>query len=332
MLKPTVGETYTLTFTYKASAAFDAFFLCQTSSSQVYNKQVACSASSVWKTVSFKVGPLPSAPYNWFTLRFNSLNTVVIDEVSLVGSTVSPNPTPTPTPKPTAAPTPTPKPTPTPVPTPKPTTPPSGSGAKEFLIRDEIHTFTYDSNAGGWHFWYNTAPSFNRYPDNWFDPVNFWDGRIYTRWEILEQPTNTPVAFQVVFWNNLASSPNKEEMFDRSFSQLYPVRQGGKGSVSEYYTVLHDYIQWEKGIDLHEAYKLLRIGFCAIDVTGASGVKTSITSPAWGGGSEPWNSRSLWFPMKLRVTMVAVAAGTTFSGWSNWASTPPTDGTSIGYS
>ena len=83
MLKPTVGETYTLSFTYKASAGFDAFFLCQTSSSQVYNRYVACGASSVWRTVSFKVGPLPSAINNWLTLRFNSLNAVTIDNISI---------------------------------------------------------------------------------------------------------------------------------------------------------------------------------------------------------------------------------------------------------
>jgi len=132
-----------------------------------------------------------------------------------------------------------------------------------------------------------------------------------------------------VFWNNLADSPYKEEMFDRSWGNL--VRLGGTGSSVDYSTVLHDYIQWERGIDLREAYKLLRIGFCLVDVSGASGEVGDLTSPAWGGDPEPWNSRSLWLPMTMRCTIVAVAEGATFSGWNNYVSGPPADGTSYGY-
>lgn len=83
MLQPTVGETYTVTFTYKATSTFDAFFLCQTSTTQVYNKHVVCYASSSWKTVTFEVGPIPTAIKNWLTLRFNRINTITIDNISL---------------------------------------------------------------------------------------------------------------------------------------------------------------------------------------------------------------------------------------------------------
>ena len=156
--------------------------------------------------------------------------------------------------------------------------------------------------------------------------MNFWDGKIYTRWEIIEQPTNTPVAFQVVFWNKLAESPNLEEMYDRTFDEVNSYRVGGAGSVIQYSTVLHDYHQYQKGVDLHEAYKLLRIGIATVDISGASGVISDITSPEWGGETQPWNSRALWFPMKMRLTIVAVAEGAAFSGWNRWVSTPPTDG------
>jgi len=110
MLTPIVGQTYTLTFTYKASSSFDAFFLCQTSTAQVYNIHVVCYASSVWKTVSFKVGPVPSAIQNWFTLRFNRLNTVTIDSISILPTNSNPTQTTTtttPTTTTTTTPTPT---------------------------------------------------------------------------------------------------------------------------------------------------------------------------------------------------------------------------------
>lgn len=91
MLTTTAGKTYKITFTYKATNWFEAFFLSQTPTAQVYNKQVVCSASSAWKTVSFDVGPLPTAAQNWFTLRFNRITTVTIDDISIVlkGSTTA---------------------------------------------------------------------------------------------------------------------------------------------------------------------------------------------------------------------------------------------------
>jgi hypothetical protein len=101
---------------------------------------------------------------------------------------------------------------------------------------------------------------------------------------------------------------------------------GGAGSVLETSTVLHDFVQWEKGIDLHEAYRLLRVGVSAHDIDGVSGATGSISCPSWGYGQEPWGHRALWFPMQVRITIVAVAAGETFSGWGNWVSNPPTDG------
>jgi len=112
MLKPTSGQTYTMTFTYKASSLFEAYFLCQTSNTQVYNKRITCYASSSWKTVTFEVGPIPSATDNWFTLRFNTLNTVTVDNISIYKAGSS-NPTPTSTPISTATKIPTPTPSPT---------------------------------------------------------------------------------------------------------------------------------------------------------------------------------------------------------------------------
>ena len=126
-----------------------------------------------------------------------------------------------------------------------------------------------------------------------------------------------------MFWNNLVDSPNKEELWDNPKSV-----SGGAGSVAQATTVLHDFVQWEKGIDLHEAYNLLRLGISIHDTDRVSGVSgdTTVSSPAWGYGDEPWNHRALWFPMQMRLTIVAVAQGATFSGWDNWVLTPPTDG------
>ena len=97
---------------------------------------------------------------------------------------------------------------------------------------------------------------------------------------------------------------------------------GGKGSVGQFSTVLSNFHVQGLGIDLHDTRNLWRQGIALIDDASWS----PVTPPAWGYGDEPWNSRALWFPLKLRLTIVAVAEGAVFSGWSRWVSTPPTDG------
>jgi hypothetical protein len=97
---------------------------------------------------------------------------------------------------------------------------------------------------------------------------------------------------------------------------------GGPGSVGEFSTVLSNFNVQGLGVDLHDTNNLWRQGIAIFDdVTGSP-----ISPPSWGYGDEPWNSRANWFPMKMRLTIVAVAAGATFSGWDRWVSTPPTDG------
>ena len=225
------------------------------------------------------------------------------------------------TPNLSANPTPTLAPTPTPAPT--PTHAPGGTwnGGTEFLIRDEIHTFSDNSPIAeencGWHFWYDTS----RYPDNWYSPVNFWDGKIYTRWEIITQPTETDCSFQIVMWKAMPEDINGERVYQELWDWPQHVN-GGPGSVGTFSTVLSNYNVQGLGIDLHDRNNLWCLGIAIYDdVTGRP-----ISPPSWGFDDEPWNSRAKWFPMKMRLTIVAVAEGASFSGWDRWVSTPPTDG------
>jgi hypothetical protein len=118
-----------------------------------------------------------------------------------------------------------------------------------------------------------------------------------------------------------------QEMWD------YPKHlNGGAGSVGEFSTVVHDYVQWKEGIDLHDAYNnLRRVGFAVFDIDNVANSAEGggpITCPSWGYPADRWEDRALWYPMQVRITMVAVAKDATFSGWDEWVSTPPTDGTS----
>jgi hypothetical protein len=277
-------------------------------------------------TPTFTPSPTPqptptstAAPEPTFTPALTPQPTSTLTPTLTPTSTPTSTPTPTPTATPIATATPTPTPTPTPQPTPTPT-PPSSSTA-EFLIRDEIHTFTDNSPNNiencGWHFWYDTS----RYPANWHSPVNFWGGKIYTRWEIIEQPTNTPCSFQIVWWKDLSKVINGVEVYQELWDWPQHL-SGGPGSVGQFSTQLSNFKVEGLGIDLHDTRNLWRQGITLFD----DASKSPVSPPSWGYGDEPWNSRSLWFPMKMRLTIVAVAEGATFSGWERWVSLPPTDG------
>jgi hypothetical protein len=282
----------TRTYTYNIDTSTDGFSWTPVVSTKTGSGIVTDTFSQVY------------ARYVRITVTGNTANNAAhIEEIKVFQSTGTP--TPTPTPSPTQSPSPTQTPT------------PGGgwNGQTEFLIRDEIHTFSDNSpiavENNGWHFWYDTS----RYPENWYSPVNFWNGKIYTRWEILEQPTNTPCSIQVVWWKSL--NDVQEELWD-----IPQHLSGGRGSVGQFSTVLSNYHVQGLGIDLHDTRNLWRQGIALIDdATGSP-----VTPPAWGYGVEPWNSRASWFPLKLRLTIVAVAEGAAFSGWSSWVSTPPTDG------
>jgi hypothetical protein len=179
----------------------------------------------------------------------------------------------------------------------------------EFLIRDEIHTFIDDDC--GWYFWYDTS----RLPPNWYAPANYWNGSLYTRYEILSQPTTEDAGFQFVMWKVLGDELAGAPM----------TVQGGAGNVGEFSEVLNTYWVEGAGIDLTDSANVWRLGI-AVHEPGEGWV----ACPSWGFPQERWDRRGLWYPMELRFTIVAVAEGAEFSGWSNWVSTPPTDGVSEG--
>jgi hypothetical protein len=80
---PKTGATYKTTFSYKSTADFSVFILCQ-GRAVAYYRMLSCPASSQWKTVSFVTGALPSAPRNWIDFRFYSTGTLMLDNVSVV--------------------------------------------------------------------------------------------------------------------------------------------------------------------------------------------------------------------------------------------------------
>ncbi|NJK97860.1 MAG: hypothetical protein HC905_25775 [Bacteroidales bacterium] len=114
------------------------------------------------------------------------------------------------------------------------------SFSQELLIRNETFTITkesdpiYDGNA------FHTWEDMSELPDNWVSPVNYYDGKIYVRYQILEQPKvdmdgdgtkeyTRKTKIQFAFWQT--QPDGKETAGDH-------VNMNGPGSVGEASSVL----------------------------------------------------------------------------------------------
>jgi hypothetical protein len=176
--------------------------------------------------------------------------------------------------------------------------------SQEFLMHDE--TFTWTKNAdvcGGFHYWYDygNSPSMN-----WTNPYDFQNGLFYFRFEIIDQPSGEPFQLNFCIWTEFNGSENWRESCARLSDIL-----AGPGSVATFYGPMAP--AFNGGIDWTDLSKLWRFG-----------------NPLWvnghnlGNGAyctdhpEEWAKVDSYLPMTLRVTIVAVANGYTFSGWSNY--------------
>lgn len=183
------------------------------------------------------------------------------------------------------------------------------SYSQEFLLYD--HTFTWhadDDPCGGFHYWQNfgEAPTMN-----WTSPFDYQSGRFYFRFEIINQPSDAPFQLNFCIWTELADDYS---FWRESCATLSDVLHG-PGSISTFSGRVSP--AYNEGIDWTDLSKLWRFG-----------------NPMWvnghnmGNGSyctdhpEEWENYQLYFPLTLRVTIVAVADGYNFSGWSHYPGTP----------
>ena len=178
------------------------------------------------------------------------------------------------------------------------------SWPQEFLLHEETFTWTKDADAcGGYHYWYDigNAPS-----TNWKTPYDFQNGLYYFRFEVISQPSSDPFKLNMCIWTEYNAGVWKEECTGMS-----PV-MGGAGSKVTFSTPVTYQLNGVP-IDWTNLSKLWRMGN-PIFVNGHNlGPNEWCTA-----NPEEWVHVDQYFPMTLRMTIVAVASGYTFSGWANY--------------
>ncbi|MBN1597526.1 MAG: T9SS type A sorting domain-containing protein [Bacteroidales bacterium] len=191
----------------------------------------------------------------------------------------------------------------------------------EFLVHDEI--YTWDASAlEGKRSWYfdNVGPS------NWISPENYYNGQFYFRYEIVSQPTTRACKMQFVVWQDWNYPTSWLEQAS-PLSTLY-----GTGSVA--YANSSPSTWWRHdghSLDFSRPDDFYKFGVMVWSANPEGRIAKYLADrPEVDKYDEIWADRYDWFPLQVRFTIVAVSAGSTFSGWENYVSggpPPPTDPT-----
>jgi hypothetical protein len=190
--------------------------------------------------------------------------------------------------------------------------------SQEFLLRDE--TFTWDESqdcGGGYHYWtgFGGAPV-----GDWTSPYDYENGLFYFRFEIIDKPTSNPDRFNMCIWTEFSSSPMqwKENGFALSPYMTSPgvyTWSGGSNPISSPWII--------SGIDWTDMTpsKLWHFGIAHFvgNCNLAQGSCTTCDASVWE------DNHASYLPVRLRITIVGVAAGHSFSGWSYWVNGTPPD-------
>jgi hypothetical protein len=184
------------------------------------------------------------------------------------------------------------------------------SFAAEFAIMNEVITLTSSNN--GFFFVYNT----NRGPVNWVSPDNFRDGQVYFRYEVLSQPTNTTNHLSFDIWGDYNSTT---KTYTESAAPI-SAALNGPGSVSIFNSQPSTWYpnQNTGSVNWTNRNTFWRWGICHWF---SKSPNYLLAPKGWSNSPESWAAwvnNATWLPLQVRVTIVAVSQGSTFSGWSNY--------------
>jgi len=176
------------------------------------------------------------------------------------------------------------------------------------VINDTIEWTMQSSH--GFHFY--VQDYIQTLPQNWKSPHNYYNGQFYIRFEIISEATNEPCGLQFGIWQDRINPPPQEKFYSEIMSGIHEM--DGPGSVV--YSNSSPSAWWSsfEGVDFTRVSDFWRLG---INIWSLE-PRSVISNSTWGGSDELWATRSKWFPVKVYAVVVAVAQGSTFSGWNNY--------------
>lgn len=183
----------------------------------------------------------------------------------------------------------------------------------EFTIINKIIEFGSATDADDGFYFFSFDPA--TMPSNWVANYNYSTGQIYTRYEIISQTSTEPIALQFGIWQQTPTL----------YETMEPVRAlAGPESIAVNNSSPTGWWKLDgNNLDWTRMDKVWHFGINPYRVISPGNYQQ--IRPSF---PDSWNPRyTNWYPMKVRVVIVAVASGHTFSGWQNYIG----DGTSPNY-
>jgi FG-GAP-like repeat len=176
----------------------------------------------------------------------------------------------------------------------------NSASSAEFLVHDE--TFTMTEEGHGFHYFQYDQGS----PSDWTTPDDYYSGQWHVRYEIINQPSSRPCQLQTCIWADWD--------YPSHWTETCPVHTTLKGPGDVVEASCCPATWW----NLHSDDK---VDFSEPDTFRHLGVplwsdNTKLVSD-WVTDSD-WELRGDYFPLELRVTVVAVSSGSSFSGWKHY--------------
>ena len=196
----------------------------------------------------------------------------------------------------------------------------------EFAIINGTYYYSSGANAFTCHV---SPPYPGSVPTNWRSPNDYWNGTFYAYYEVIDVPTNQPFRMQMGIFQYYPSAANWDgQNYYETCSTIIPTLQGVGDVVQVNYGSPSGWWQHPNGaVDFTRVYDFESVGPVMYSATpGATGILYPPDAAAWA-------VRTNYFPCTIKVIVVAVSAGSTFSGWDNYlggCSTPAQPGTISG--
>jgi hypothetical protein len=214
-------------------------------------------------------------------------------------------------------------------------------GAHEMVIINS--QVTYDNSlSGGNAFRHTVKPA--QFPAswvNWESPYDYYNGTFYAYYEVISVPTNVAFKMQIGIFQYYPSLGSWDgHNFGETCSGTATLQ--GNGSVAYYSSSPSTWWTLNGGADFSRVDDFESVG----PVLWGTNPDSPLITTNGGGNDATWAQKDYWLPLTIKIIIVAVPVGETFSGWDNYingCSTPaqpgsitgnanPTDGSSQTYS
>ncbi len=170
----------------------------------------------------------------------------------------------------------------------------------EFVIINDTIEYPNSTDDNGFYFFYYNASM----PSNWKTPVDYYNGQVYTRYEIITQATSEPVGLQFGIWQKLPP------VTGTLYENMEDIRTlNGPGSFVTSNSNPATWWTFNGGADFTQMNLVWHFGINPYKLTPTAQQIRSENASVWA------ERFTYWFPMTVRVTIVAVSYDDTFSGW-----------------